>query len=147
MFATVMKFNGSDWLNVGPAGFTGTQAFYPSMGFDSLGTLYIAFQDSSYLDKASVMKFGSDASGIAGSSKENMLVYPDPATEKLTIDLQYLINSPERLEIFDVTGRMIYTIQNPEGKILLDVQNYPSGVYFIYVRTATGVIRTRFVRQ
>jgi hypothetical protein len=132
---------------MGPVGFTGTQAFYPSMGFDSLGTLYIAFQDSSYLDKVSVMKFDSAAAGITETRKEFVLVYPDPAMEKLTINLRNIRNSSEQLEIFDVTGRMFYTIQNPEGNIVLNVQNYPSGVYFINVRTTTGVIRTRFVRR
>lgn len=59
--ATVMKFNGTAWENVGEAGFSADNAYYTSLAFDSTDTPYIAYKDGSDSDKATVMKFSGNS--------------------------------------------------------------------------------------
>jgi len=57
---SVMKYNGSAWENVGPAGFTPDSAgvWEYSLAIDGSGTPYIAYQDDNdLLGKAIVMKY------------------------------------------------------------------------------------------
>ena len=54
--ASVMKFNGATWVNVGAAGFSQAEAVYTSLAIHN-GTPYVAFRDSNAAGKATVMKF------------------------------------------------------------------------------------------
>lgn len=56
---SVMKFDGTSWVLVGPAFFipASTYGFDKALAFNSNGDLYIAFQDYNNSNKASVMKF------------------------------------------------------------------------------------------
>ena len=62
--ATVMKFNGSTWENVGTAGFSAGAVFNTSLAVYN-GIPYIAYSDSANSNKATVMKFN-------GSNWENV---------------------------------------------------------------------------
>ncbi|MEJ8757762.1 T9SS type A sorting domain-containing protein [Pontibacter sp. H259] len=55
--ATVMKFDGTQWVTVGAAGFTPWVALYPSLTIDANGIPYLAFDEGG----ASVMKFDGTA--------------------------------------------------------------------------------------
>jgi len=43
--ASVMKFDGSLWVQVGTPGFSAGQADFTSLAFNSSGTPYVAYQD------------------------------------------------------------------------------------------------------
>ncbi len=71
--ASVMKFNGASWEQVGAAGFSAGQADYTSLAINSSGTPYIAYKDGANGSKASVMRYNSTTSsweqvGTAGFS-------------------------------------------------------------------------------
>lgn len=55
------------WMNIGVAGFTQGKAFGPKLGIDDHDTVYIAFGDSYYSNKASVMKFDGNQWAYVGS--------------------------------------------------------------------------------
>ena len=56
--ATVMMFNGTNWVNVGNAGFSAGEAFFTSLAFSlSNGQPYVAYSDNGNSSKATVMKF------------------------------------------------------------------------------------------
>ena len=52
-----MKFDGTNWLTVGSDRFSEGVANYISLAINTAGQPYIAYQDKSYLFKATVMKF------------------------------------------------------------------------------------------
>lgn len=54
--ASVMKFDGTDWINVGTPSFSESVAEYLSLAFSPSGEPYVAFCDA-HVVKASVMKF------------------------------------------------------------------------------------------
>jgi hypothetical protein len=55
--ATVMKFDGTNWVNVGSAGFSAGQADYTSLAFNLSGQPYVAYMDWVNSQFATVMKF------------------------------------------------------------------------------------------
>jgi hypothetical protein len=67
---TVMKFDGSNWVNVGSPGFSAGVAYRQSLAMDG-STPYVAYQDKANGDKTTVMKFDGSSwvnVGIAGFS-------------------------------------------------------------------------------
>lgn len=64
--ATVMYFNGSSWVNLGPAGFTSTAAYELSFAIDSGGTPYVAYYDDS--NRANVMKYNGSSWVLVGAA-------------------------------------------------------------------------------
>ena len=67
--ATVMKFDGTNWLIVGNAGFSPDMVAYISLAFSPAGEPYVAYEDHANSEKASVIKFDGTNwinAGIAG---------------------------------------------------------------------------------
>ena len=68
--ATVRKFNGTEWEDVGSPGFSADAVDYTSLFIEN-GIPYVAYKDAGNLDKATVMKFNGtnwEALGTAGFS-------------------------------------------------------------------------------
>jgi hypothetical protein len=65
--ATVKKYDGSTWVNVGAPRFSEGNAGWTSIAIDASGTPYVAYQDDSNAKKATVMKFnGSSWIAVGG---------------------------------------------------------------------------------
>ena len=54
---TVMKFDGTNWVDVGPASFTGSNCMYPSLAFSPYGQPYVAYSDEPGWEYGMVVKF------------------------------------------------------------------------------------------
>jgi hypothetical protein len=55
--ATVMRFDGTNWVNVGNAGFSAEAAGGKSLAFSRSGEPYMAYNDDAFSGSATVMKF------------------------------------------------------------------------------------------
>ncbi len=69
--ATVKKYNGSTWTNVGNPGFSLGVAYWPSLKFDNDDILYLSLEDAGIGFKAAVYQFsnnGWDTLGTPGFS-------------------------------------------------------------------------------
>ena len=67
------------------------------------------------------------------SVKTSMSIYPNPATESLTINL----NQDEEVVIYTLTGQAITSFQGHAGINNYNVSALGSGVYFISAGSAT----------
>jgi len=86
----------------------------------------------------------SNGLGIAEESIDNLIkVYPDPATDNLTIE------SPSRIKIdlLNVQGQLIKTVAASNSKTEIDVSALPTGVYIVEVKTEKGVGIGKFVKE
>ncbi|QQR96123.1 MAG: T9SS type A sorting domain-containing protein [Bacteroidota bacterium] len=63
-----MKFDGSNWVNVGPVGFTTNSADYASLAFSNSGEPYMAFIDGTQNSHVSVMKFNGSSWALVGNA-------------------------------------------------------------------------------
>jgi hypothetical protein len=145
--ATVMNFDGTNWVNVGTPGFTPGRAIYTTLEIDPSGIPYLAFVDSVYNNKISVMKFDSAYLGITENRNSAFSVYPNPASSLITIDLKNFNSSEKQVEIYNMEGKMVYETQTYENKMILNVKNYPSGVYFIKLTTKTFSSLGKFCKE
>ena len=80
--------------------------------------------------------------------KNNLKIYPDPASDKVYIEMLLKPDNTTMLEVFDINGRSILKQELQNSQISsIDVSKLNSGIYFIKVMTATTVYSKKFVVQ
>ena len=63
--------------------------------------------------------------------------YPNPANSFFTLTMNA---SNAKVEIMDITGKLVETAEVTMGEARLDVSNYNNGVYFYQVRNASNAV-------
>jgi len=83
--------------------------------------------------------------GIAPLSllSANMDVYPNPASNNLTVESA--VNGV--IDIINIQGQLIQTLPTSRNKTNIDISSYPSGVYFLEIRTDKGLEVKKFVKE
>jgi extracellular elastinolytic metalloproteinase len=69
-------------------------------------------------------------------------IYPIPAVDLLNISLDNPTMIPDKLIIWDMQGRQVYTetnINNPKD-YQINTSNLPSGMYILRLETSQGII-------
>jgi hypothetical protein len=66
-YSTVITYNGSNWVTVGPEGFSGASVNSTSMALDATGIPYVAWESSDSYNTATVMKFNGSSWAAVGS--------------------------------------------------------------------------------
>ncbi|PCI07168.1 MAG: hypothetical protein COB73_08675 [Flavobacteriaceae bacterium] len=74
---------------------------------------------------------------------ESIVLYPNPATNKLFIENKRFLNL-ESATIFDVTGRKLMTKDISENKVL-DIKQLSQGIYFINILSDNATTTKRFI--
>ncbi|GEN68469.1 T9SS type A sorting domain-containing protein [Chryseobacterium rhizosphaerae] len=73
--------------------------------------------------------------------KTNVELFPNPATDILSIKTSVKI---DEAEIFDISGKKVNVTLN---RNTMDVRSLPSGSYMIRIKTETGVITKQFIKK
>jgi thiol-disulfide isomerase/thioredoxin len=74
----------------------------------------------------------------------NLNVYPNPVSDVLNIEIEYIQN----VSIYDATGKTVFSAAyNNIDHIALHVNEYESGIYIISVLTANGIVNSRFAKK
>jgi hypothetical protein len=141
--ATVKKFDGTNWENVGIAGFSEGEARYTCLAFSPSGKLSMAFTDYANSSKASVLKYDSVYVGYAEQNGQRFALSPNPASTLVTIGINNFLSNMTCLEIFDSKGIKMFESQTHEKNFLLNIQDYPPGLYIVKLKTAYSVIVER----
>ena len=79
-------------------------------------------------------------------------LYPNPATNEITVAVSNSLAGVCQLQIVDMVGRVVqqqsvYMNQGTTTPILLDIETLPSGLYTITIGDATQIQSTRFVKE
>ena len=140
--------NNADWVDI-------TDAFDFSLGdyewvesgqvniLPELGNashFYVAFLYTCTVDAGSAwevdwVKMTADgAVSVNESNIANLNVYPNPANNVISFNLA----SDAQVSVFDITGRMINTMNMAAGQGQCQVRDLENGVYFLNVRYADG---------
>lgn len=112
---------------------SGAESYLWSTG-DTTNTITVCPEE----DKVySVMGFmNSDCSDMAyvtvrvNKASENMILYPNPANDKTTINMFQLYE----VEVFNLLGTRVAHVMADRQAVELDVSRFPSGVYVVHVR-------------
>ena len=126
---SVMQYNGSDWVYVGPQAFTSTGIYNSELVFSPADVPYLAYIEYNVESQLSVMRY-SPGLGMNEHSENRILIYPNPA-----IDFIYMITdnalSNNNVSILSIDSReLIYQPASP-CKQMIDVTSLPAGVYFV----------------
>ncbi len=98
-----------------------------------------------YVSIDSSMYFSSDcASVIHELTSETVLIYPNPATNYITIDLRGIEETHTILKIYDLSGKVVFE-KRFTSTTSLDVSNFAKGVYSLEVSNSDKVVRSKVV--
>lgn len=72
-------------------------------------------------------------------------IYPNPSSEIITLD--YSSVKPTQAVIFDITGKVMATINLTSDKTTFDITSLPSGIYVVRLTNNDRVEVQRFIKQ
>ena len=111
-----------------------------------------------YLVKAIAMKEGMNNSAIATYDydpvginqyelRDNLIVYPNPAVNNVTISAKYENLMIEKVELFNIYGQLMNTVTVNDSRTEVSVSALATGTYFAKVFTANGVVSMPIIRK
>ena len=84
---------------------------------------------------------------VTDIKSENFKIYPNPSNGIFTINNEQLIIN--NLTITNITGKIIYNSQFStfNSQFSIDISNQPAGIYFINIKTETGIYTEKLIIQ
>ena len=93
---------------------------------------------------------GSDIKHVA-DGENYLIIYPNPATNKIHVEIIYNSMQDGKIQMFDLSGKLItdFTVNIVAGGIDLDIQHLSKGLYFITITDpGSGFIKAgKFVKN
>ncbi len=87
---------------------------------------------------------GADTAGVENESLVTLNMYPNPAIDVLNISAQSTINT---VEIFNVLGQKVITIQVEDTSAEINVSNLNAGIYLIKYEINNSTSTKKFVKN
>ena len=79
--------------------------------------------------------------------KQNFKIYPNPAQNILNIELQSIDNDQNHIEIYDLSGKQVYSSITSDKNIQVDVSELTQGLYIIKVYNNNFVLNQKFIKE
>lgn len=90
------------------------------------------------------MLHGGNKSAI---SSVNVELFPNPVTKNLNIHINHSNHTINKIEIYDIYGKLLHTAQASGAFVDLDVSDLAAGIYVVHILTDKGSINKKFVKQ
>jgi len=99
-----------------------------------------------YVSIDSTMYFSSDCASVLVDelNSETVLIYPNPAKNYITVNLNGLEETSSILKIYDLSGKLVFEKQY-SYITTIDVSDFSNGVYTLEVSTSDKVVRSKVV--
>jgi len=131
----------------GTAGFSGdggsaiaAMLNYPTgIAIDGTGNMYIADDYNFKIRKVGLNYLSVSKTQVAPG---NLLVYPNPTQDKVTISLTSRLTGSEQLTLFNILGQQVYNAPLLLPAQTIDMSTLASGVYVLQVTNNTGEKKT-----
>ena len=81
--------------------------------------------------------------GVATAERDFINSYPNPATNKLTLD--FTNQAMRSISIVDAMGRQCIRYSSSETKLELDIESLETGIYFLLVHEGQQTLKEKFV--
>jgi hypothetical protein len=82
--------------------------------------------------------------GIGEQSANSLVIYPNPVSDKLTVEAQEAIGT---IEIYNLMGAVVYSQKNCGNKVEINTTDLQSGIYFIRLMNDKVSETRRFVKN
>jgi uncharacterized repeat protein (TIGR01451 family) len=107
-------------------------------------TAYIYFDyNSPIVTNTSVNLFTSSSLGLNNLSEDESMLYPNPSNGQVWVESKNEII--EEIGLHDINGVLVKSLKSTAQKVLVDLSNLDSGMYFIVVRKASGTQTKRLI--
>ena len=83
--------------------------------------------------------------GIENYLINSVVLFPNPAKE--VVNVQCTMNNVQSVEVIDVYGKVINTVNVVENPTRINVSGLANGMYFVRVTTEEGVVTKSFVKR
>ncbi|MDA3944620.1 MAG: T9SS type A sorting domain-containing protein [Bacteroidetes bacterium] len=122
-------------------------------------TIYLTGKSNNYLsfDDILVVNPGGFFSWIAevsledtqtalfSKNSEQPLIYPNPTNSNLHISYPKSMSEVFQLKLYDISGKVLYTIRHPEQQLTIDVSGWTKGIYMLNSQTEHGNFNYKLV--
>ena len=133
-YHAIAKLEGNTWQVYNTTNTPFNWDAYYGMEIDTLGNVWVATGNNLH-----VLQSNSNPAwlSIPEFEKETITIYPNPATDFVTIEDNENINA---IELTALSGKTVATYKiNNAKKININTTSFPKGVYLIKVSSAKGV--------
>jgi len=104
--------------------------------FENQANIYFDFNDPIITNIAESKVYDPSVAVSEVLTKDEILVYPQPCIDILTIDVSESVNGPWTYSIVDVSGRVVLDQQIfTQSRVVLDVSEYHSGLYLLTINS------------
>lgn len=95
------------------------------------------------------LKSGNISTGVRTPIlQEKIKVFPNPATDELTIDISQLKAPVQNMTVYNNVGQLIDSQKiSGNGWQNLNLSNYPIGKYILKIQTEKGIVISEFIKK
>lgn len=96
------------------------------------------------------LAFAGSVAGIKENKfTANVKLFPNPATDKLVINLSNTKTTKAQLEVFDIVGSKVKSIGETDfsSNYTLDIADLAKGQYIVKLTSVDGIITRKFLKQ
>lgn len=88
-------------------------------------------------------KFATNVSSVSSAKGDNIVVYPNPARDEINVVFDRSMDV-KNITVYNLIGKAVTVYRVSGNSAKLDIQNIPSGIYFLRMLDAQGhVLATR----
>ncbi len=96
--------------------------------------------------------YSYDIAGLSSANEINneaasVSAYPNPSTGMVNIHVKRTNNDPMEIQIFDVTGKVVFESNEVGMNNLIDISAFTAGIYSVTVTGKNGVYSTELVKN
>lgn len=107
--------------------------------------------DDNGSDSGSAYIYSGTILGSPETQLELVSLYPNPSSEFVTIELGSVVMDQYKIGVFNSLGQLMNEIDEPsyigKEKVVLDLSNYDSGMYFIHIQLGDRSIVKKLIVQ
>jgi len=89
----------------------------------------------------------NEAVGMRSLATESVQLYPNPATDQITLRLDGVAFSQAFITLYNSRGHRLLTEKLSGGECRLDLTDQPAGIYMITLTTVGGMVTGIFVKE
>lgn len=132
--AFVYSDSSNSWYDIS-TGFAPDQTYWTADYIPSMNTVRFGTYGRGLWDFK--MPYKSTSKSQTALNKLKFNIFPNPASEFVTIDFSEVQSEIVKIELLNTAGKQIYTnyIKPKLNYVKIPVDNFPSGVYFVRVST------------
>jgi Secretion system C-terminal sorting domain/Fascin domain len=83
---------------------------------------------------------------VAENVMKSIITYPNPATDKIIIDLGETILDSVEISIYNETGQSVYNrIKQNQSEVVVEISQIPNGLYFCKVKSGSSEVIKKII--